>query len=200
MPWQNVSNASVSSESPGAFGTGLFDEPYGTIARSFPRWMVTSNVAMGANAGVYRQIVLPAGLTAGAMTFLTATTAKLGGSHGWYAVTDQNLNVLAVTADQTDAATTWGTANSPQKLAFTSPLQTSYTGIYYAAISVTASTLPTFGGTVIMAVAGTQAPPIPYGIFTAALALPPAVGSAAPSFGAVAGGFGGSYYVNLSVS
>jgi len=200
VPWQNVSNAGTSSQDPAPFGTALYDEPYGTIARSFPRFLcLSADPLPSTGVGLYRQLILPGGLTAGAMTALTASTAKLGGTHGWYAITDMNLNVLAVTADQTDAATTWGTTYTPQKLPFTAPLTTAYTGIYYAAICVTATTMPNIAGASVQP-GCIGAPPVLAAQFTSAMSAPPAVGTQAPAFAAFSVAFTASLYVTLSVS
>jgi hypothetical protein len=74
-------------------------------------------------------------------------TAKLGGSHGWYVILDVNGNVLTVTADQTDASTTWGTATAEQPLPFVVPYQSYFTSIKvcYFGVCIVAATMPNLG-------------------------------------------------------
>ena len=71
-------------------------------------------------------------------------TAKLGGSHGWYVILDAAGNVLAVTTDQVDASTTWGTINTEQPLPFGVPYQTYYSRVQtcYFGVCVVATTMP----------------------------------------------------------
>jgi hypothetical protein len=87
-------------------------------------------------------------------TMFTNTTAKTGGTHGWYVLADNTLTVIAVTADQTDAATVWGVASTGYTLPFASPAIALYTGLYYVGVMVaeTAGQMPTFTGCATLAV------------------------------------------------
>jgi len=179
MPWLDVANNAASSQAPMAVGTGLYNEPYGTTARSFPRYMCTSAIAPSPGVLNLRLMVLPQGYWAGAMTMYTGATAKTGGTHGWYVITDQYINVLAVTADQTDPATTWGTINSPQDLPFTGAgLSCPYTGYYYAGfmIAESAGTMPTLATATVSLGVSNQVPAMSVsgGV---GLTTPPAVGA-----------------------
>lgn len=183
MPWNDVANQGA-SQCPSAFGTGLYDEPYGTLARTFPRFFGTNQAAFGITGNLaMRQMILPAGYSFPAMSMFTGTTAKnlTGGAHGWYVVADQFFNVLAVTADQTDLATTWGTVSTQYRLPFTSPLSTPYTGIYYAGAVVTGTggTGPSMLAAAAALTSAAGQPPILCGNSGGAgMTTPPAVGQA----------------------
>jgi len=121
---------------------------------------------------------------------ITATTAKTGGSHGWYVVTDTTLTVLGVTADQTDAATVWGAASTIYPLAFSQPFILPYTGAYYFGICVVASQRPTFGGAAsilagVSAGTGATSPVILSASSGTSLTTPPAAGSVIGALSAV---------------
>jgi len=176
MPWVNCATAAASQD-PQATGTRLWNEPPQTIARTYRRDEGGSAQQVTGGTVMLRQIILPKGLTAGAMTMATNTTAKTGGSHGWYVVTDQYLNVLAVTADQTDAATVWGTIYTPYKLPFTSLLSCAYTGVYYAGVMIVATGRPNLVYTPGTNAGLWGAPPILCGTSSAGQTTPPAVGS-----------------------
>jgi len=198
VPWLDVAS-NPSSQAPMAFGTGLYNEPYGTTARSFPRYQATTAVAPTSGTVYLRLMTLPQGYWAGAMTMYTGTTAKTGGTHGWYVVTDQYLNVLAVTADQTDAATTWGTINAAQDLPFTGGgLSCAYTGVYYAGfmIAETAGTMPAIACATVSLGAAIQNPVLT-GPTAVLQTTPPAVGSQITTFTTASAS---SWYVGLSAS
>jgi hypothetical protein len=86
---------------------------------------------------------MPQGVTVNNITMAAGSTAKGGGSHGWYVLADSSLIVRAVTADQTDTASVWGTINTVYTLP-TNSYTTTYTGLYYIGVMVAASTVPTF--------------------------------------------------------
>lgn len=196
MPWSNVA-ALKSSAVPGPFVTELFDEPTGTIARSMPRYL-----ANGAGGGTpsgtvsLRQMILPQGLTVSSMSMTTGTTAKTGGTHGWYVLLTSAAVVLSVTADQTDAATVWGATTTAYPLAFTAPAVMPYTGVYYAGVMVanSAGTQPTFVG--VSAIApGLNTAPFVTATSSTGQTTPPAVGA---TLAAIVAAASPNPYVGLS--
>lgn len=198
MPWNNVATFATLGANPSALGTGLYGEPPGTTARTFPRDRATGNGGTPPSGSAYlRLIVLPAGYTAGAMTLSTTNIAKAGGSHGWYVVTDMYMNVLTATADYTDAATTWGATGTPYKLPFTSTLECPYTGFYYAGIMVVATTQPTIANSGTLQAVASHVPPVLCGVSGSGMTTPPAVGTVLP---AIASSVGSSLYITMSES
>lgn len=118
--------------------------PAGATSETFPRRYADANTAAQASATIFvTAIAIPQGVVVNNITMASGTTAKGGGTHGWYVLADSSLIVRAVTADQTDAASIWGTANTVYTLA-TNSYTTTYTGLYYVGVMVAASTVPTF--------------------------------------------------------
>ena len=177
MPWNDCVSAGPSSQDPTALGTRMWGEPKLTVARSYRRSMAGTFVQPTSGTVQLRLMVLPAGMSAAAMTVVTNTTAKTGGTHGWYVVTDSNRMVLAVTADYTDAATTWGTTYTGYKLPFTGPLQTAYTGVYYAGLMIAATGMPNICSSSAVSSGLAVAAPTLTATAGTGLTTPPAVGS-----------------------
>lgn len=127
--------------------TGMFDEPAGTLARTMPRRLVTGGGLSGLSTTgqvAVTSLPLPAGLIVTSIMTGIGNTGATGPTHFWMALTDAQLNVLAVTADQTGATQAAGSAI---KAAVTIPYQVSQTGLYYVAVSSSASTTaPTLAG------------------------------------------------------
>ena len=90
-------------------------------------------------------IHLEAGDTVTNLTFMSATTAAGTPTNYWFALYDDSATpvLLAQTADQLTAA--WA-ANTAKTLALATPQKISRSGIYYAAIMVAASAVPTLVG------------------------------------------------------
>jgi hypothetical protein len=123
------------------------------VGATFTRSRATSVSSAPTSGTLYvAAIGLAGGVKVSKATFFTNTTAKTGGSHGWYVLLDSGLAVRAVTTDQTDAATVWGTISTGYPLSFAAPYTTTYAGLYYIGVMVAASGMPTF--TVSSAVAG----------------------------------------------
>ncbi len=117
----------------------LLAQPLGTVlAATMPQRSATAVCSALTSAG---QVISKA-------TFFTNTTAKTGGTHGWYVLLDAAMKVLAVTADQVDAATVWGAAGTGYPLSFAAPATIPATARYYLGVMVanTAGTQPTFSG------------------------------------------------------
>lgn len=88
-------------------------------------------------------IWLPAGITINSISFWSATTAGASLTNQLFGLYDINLNLLATSVN--DGAAGWA-ANSKKTLALTAPFVTTYSGIYYLAIMVAATTVPTMKG------------------------------------------------------
>jgi hypothetical protein len=79
------------------------------------------------------------------LTFISGGTAAGTPTNYWFALYSGAGALLAQTADQLTAA--WA-ADTAKTLALATPQKITKSGIYYAAISVTATTVPTLVGTV----------------------------------------------------
>jgi hypothetical protein len=136
-----------------------------SLAQNFPRNLITTNHAVAATGipigmliSLSRgQVLTGAGVQVGA-------TIKAGGTHGWLALADSTYAVLAVSADQTDAATTFHTANKVQSLPFSATYTVAADGDYYVVYCITAgTTMPTLNGATAMiasGVANADLPPV----------------------------------------
>lgn len=136
------------------FPTGL---GYTGQAETFPRIMCNATNSLTSGTPRWTGIPMPAGITLNKMTMVTTTTVEAGGTHGWYALTDNTGKVVAVTADQT-GATVWSPSGSPITLPFTAPYTTTYRGLYFIWVCVTASTSPTLQGLSVLGQAASLAP------------------------------------------
>lgn len=171
--------------------SGMFDEPAGCLARTMPRGAITANSVSGLSSGGavnVRSIPLPAGLVVSQLAIVFGGTAAVNPTHFWLALTDPQLNVLAVSADQLAAAQTNA---AMMKLAMTVPYVIQQTGLYYVAVSSSASTTaPTLTGNTP---AGGIPGPAPVMAGTAgSLGPPPAVGVQINS-GTITAGVGSSF-------
>jgi hypothetical protein len=88
-------------------------------------------------------IWLPAGITINSISFWSATTAGATLTNQLFGLYDINLNLLK--QSNNDGATAWA-ANAKKTLALPTPYTTTYSGIYYLAIMVAATTVPTMKG------------------------------------------------------
>jgi hypothetical protein len=88
-------------------------------------------------------IWLPAGVTINSISFWSATTALATGTNQLFGLYDFNLNLLRQSVNDTSNA--WA-ANSRKTLALSSAFTTTYTGLYYLAVMITATTVPTLKG------------------------------------------------------
>lgn len=124
----------------------LNGSPDGTFRENFPRHMASGNLT-APSSGVLLSVALPliAGDVVRQLTFRSATTALATGTNHWFALysDDATAALLAQTPDQTSAA--WA-ANTVKTLAFATPVRIPRTGVYWAAVAVAASTVPTLFG------------------------------------------------------
>jgi hypothetical protein len=177
----------------------LSQAPAGAVSETFPRRLATS-VSSALTAGTLYVTVtkLAKGAVVSNLTFYTGnTTVKTGGTHGWYVLMDTARKVLAVTADQTDAATVWGAQSTPYTLAVTAPIVAPYDGDYYIGVMVneTSGTMPAFISAVAPQ-AGTNAnSPIQAASSSAGQTTPPSVGA---TMGALSSLIGFQFYAYAS--
>jgi len=124
-------------------------------------------------------IWLPAGITINSISFWSATTAGATLTNQLFGLYDNNLNLLA--QSNNDGATAWA-ANSKKTLALPTPYTTTYTGLYYLAIMVAATTVPTMkGGTARTDGSLEYAPPSMGGTSTTGLTTALPATAAAPA-------------------
>ncbi len=123
--------------------------PSGTFRENIPRFACGSNNT-AFTSGVMLSTPLPllAGDVVTNLTFRSATTAGATLTNWWFALYDDSATpaLLAQTADQTSTA--WG-ANTVKTLALATAQTITRTGVYWAAIMVAASTVPTLFGTTL---------------------------------------------------
>lgn len=134
--------------------------PAGTLATSHDRSLVTATITPATGQDYYRLVRLVAGVPiTNIITWVTAT-GKTGGSHGWVNIVSASTGkVVATSADNTDTATTWHSANAAQAIALTSPYTPLDTGPYYFGICIVASGMPTLaGGVSLVGQLAVQAP------------------------------------------
>lgn len=88
-------------------------------------------------------IYIPAGTTINSISFWSATTAAGTPTNQLFGLYDNNRNLLASSTNGTTGA--WA-ANSKKTLSLTSAFTTTYSGLYYLGLMVTATTVPTIKG------------------------------------------------------
>ena len=170
-----IDNNSPHAGSAEVLYTGLFDEPAGTVAHTLFR-SDCSSVTIGPTTGQVfaHALPLPQALVINNIAVHTGSTAASSPTHFWLAVTDQYLNVLAVTADQ--GSTAIGSATF-FKLAVTVPYTVQFTGLYYVIGAISATvTMPTLAGAPAVASGLGAVAPVHTGT-AGTQATPPAVGT-----------------------
>lgn len=116
----------------------------GTVAETMCRSIAGVNVAALTSGSLWFQAVyLYAGDTATNIVFFSGTTASGTPTNGFFALYDINRNKLAETANFTTEA--WA-VNSAKSKALITPYKVPTTGIYYVAIMITATTVPSLVG------------------------------------------------------
>jgi len=88
-------------------------------------------------------IYLPAGTTINSISIWSASTAAGTPTNQLFGLYDINLNLLRSSVN--DTTTAWA-ANSKKTLALTSAFTTTYSGLHYLGLMVTATTVPTLKG------------------------------------------------------
>jgi hypothetical protein len=114
---------------------------YETIDRDLCDEVNTAVLSSGRLSG--QAIWLPAGVTINSISFWSATTAAGTPTNQLFGLFDSSNNLLRSSVN--DTTTAWA-ANSKKTLALTSVFTTTYSGLYYLGIMVTATTVPTLKG------------------------------------------------------
>lgn len=118
------------------------------------------------------------GATVGHISYCSASTAASGPTHWWFGLYDNNLNQLAVTADQ--GTNSWASNNYKSLAVATvasgaaSSFTTTYTGLYYSGVMVAAGTVPTLVGTLHLNGSLLNQSPLWQGTSDTGLTTPPA--------------------------
>lgn len=159
-------------------GQNGWSAPGAVAAETFPRTYSSGSQQLAASGTLYVMgITLPQYLTVSAITMATKATAAAGLTHGWYVLLDGGLVVRGVTADQTSS--TWTAAQTAYPLSLGTPYVTTYTGLYYVGLCVTATTQPAMCTTGGLSQALAAISPILCGsVSTGYSATPPAVSTA----------------------
>lgn len=117
------------------------------LAETVPRVSAGSNsLGLGSGAMVCSAVWLPAGVTISQLGWCSSGTAAVSPTNQWLALVDENLNILAMTADQTTAAIAADTVYEYPIATVVggaaSSFTTTYEGLYYIGLVVVASTQP----------------------------------------------------------
>jgi len=117
----------------------------GCKAETFPRKLVPEvNTALLSTGRLSLEaIAIRAGELITSISFWSATTAAGTPTNQLFGLYDNTLTLLRATNN--DTTTAWG-ANTRKTLNLTSTFTTTYTGLYYLGIMVTATTVPTLKG------------------------------------------------------
>lgn len=193
----NAGTGCIVSASPGEnVHRSLLIAPSAAKTETFPRRFATAGSSTATSGNLCVTLIpLPAGQLVSNITMYTNSAAKTGGTHGWYVLLDSNRKVVAVTADQTDAATVWGTGSTAYTLAVGTPYTVPVAGAYYIGVMVAATGMPNFAASVTPATIINAAPPILAGVSSTAQTTPPALGT---TMTAITSNTGFSYYAYVS--
>lgn len=117
----------------------------GALAQSIDRSQAADNLTAMLSTGriTLVRVYLAAGQVVNSISFCSATTAGGTLTAQWFGLYSPALAKLAITAD--DTSTAWA-ANTRKTLAFATPYKALVSGDVYAAINVTATTVPTLLG------------------------------------------------------
>lgn len=117
----------------------------GALAETFDRNLCDEvNTAVLSSGRLSGQAIwLEAGMTISSISFCSATTAAGTPTNQLFGLFDSSRNLLMSSVN--DTTTAWA-ANSLKTLALTSTFTTTYSGLYYLGIMVTATTVPTLKG------------------------------------------------------
>lgn len=141
-----VTKAYVDDQAIPAFNNTLL--PTGAIAQAYDRYAVPgTNTAGNLTSGTLLMlaVALPKGVLVSSVSFLSGTTAGVALTNQWAVLTDSSRVVLAVSPDGTSAA--WGSGTT-KTFSFGTPFTTTYSGLHYIGINVTAGTVPNLLGSV----------------------------------------------------
>lgn len=113
------------------------------IAETMPRIFVNGSIQPTTNHWNATAIYLPKDQLVTGITFFSGNTALSVGVHQWFGVWDSALALWGGSADDTSAA--WG-SNAAKRLPLTTPKTTTYAGLYYVGLEITATTVPAIAG------------------------------------------------------
>jgi hypothetical protein len=135
----------------------LAGSPSGLLRANIDRLQAASDLA-ALTTQVMTAVAIPlqAGDTVTSLTFLSGSTAAGTPTNWWFALYDDSATpaLLGQSADQTTGA--WA-ANTAKTLALASPVTIPRTGVYYAAVMVKATTVPTLAGAAVQNAVGAGA-------------------------------------------
>lgn len=117
----------------------------GALAETFDRTLCDEvNTAVLSSGRLSGQAIwLEAGMTISSISFFSATTGAGTPTNQLFGLFDSSRNLLMSSVNNTTTA--WA-ANSIKTLALTSTFTTTYSGLYYLGVMVTATTVPTLKG------------------------------------------------------
>jgi hypothetical protein len=126
----------------GSFVTGTVAN---TIAETLPGATPFGAVSAPTTTGVahLHGVYLPKGAVVTNLTVVSGATAAGTPTNQWFALCNDSRQTLRYTVNDTTAA--WN-ANTPKTLGLTSTYTTTYSGLHYIAVVVTATTMPPFRG------------------------------------------------------
>ena len=151
----------------------------GTLGETIPRaGQMNSPLSPTTQILTMTAMLLPAGVTIGHLATGNSTTAANTPTNWWFGLYDNNLNQLAVTADQTSAAwagSTWKSlAVATIASGASSTFTTTYTGLYYFGFMMKATAVVNILGVLQNATTLIGQAPILAGTSDAAQTGPPA--------------------------
>lgn len=152
--------------------------PSGAIAETLPRSVCATFMTPGTGVMHLSGIYVPAGRLVTNVTFVSGATAEATGTHLWFALYDQNLNLLQQSVDDT-VANSFG-ASTVKTKALTATVTTTYAGIYYVGFMCTAGTVPNLLSLTGSLLSGAVAP-VMYGLSTSGLTTTAPSPAAAPA-------------------
>lgn len=132
--------------------------PSGAIAETFSRLGAATSSGLALNtSGQMTMVALPlrARVPINSISFLSGTQAAVAPTHQWFALFDSARALLRQTTN--DTTTAWA-ANTSKTLSLTSQFTTTYEGLHYLGINVTAGTVPSLINALTGAIAAALAP------------------------------------------
>lgn len=121
----------------------------GILAATLPQFAISSpSVVIGATTGTVYMVALwiPAGTKVTNVNFVSGTTAVNTPTHWWVGISDSTGKQQAHSADQTTTTTGIAGTRTLVTKAMVTPYTTTYSGTYYALISMTATANATLSG------------------------------------------------------
>lgn len=145
--WQKL-NANGDPILIGAATTPILNNRYvlsGALYETFDRNLCDEvNTSLLSTGSLSLQaIYIPSGTVVSSISFWSGTTAAGTPTNQLFGLFDSSLNLLRSSTN--DTTTAWA-ANSKKTLALTSTFTTTYSGIHYLGLMVTATTVPTIKG------------------------------------------------------